>query len=123
LPVTLPCALLLELRLVEDQATWDADGVASTGERDDTGVTVRGCGVEQCRQQELGEQRVAHMIGAELYLVALFCRAVWASHDSGVVDQDVEACLGALESGGSAGDRGKRGQVERKVNNFAAFGY
>jgi len=46
---------------------------------------------EQRRQEQLGEQGVAHVVCAELDLVALGCLGGWTGHDARVVDEDVEA--------------------------------
>lgn len=60
--------------------------------------------LEHGGQQQLGEQRVAHVVCAKLDLVVLFRRAVRRRHDTRIVDQDVEARLAGLECRGCFGD-------------------
>lgn len=72
-----------------------ADGrqsVSGAAERYDAGRTGRvGLGrLAQKRQQEVGEEKGADVVGAELLLDALGRRVARSDDDAGVVDEDVE---------------------------------
>lgn len=67
----------------------DADGVGWSGFRS----------MNQDGVQQLGEQMRPQTVGAELEIVALFCRGTgWREHDAGIVDQNVQTRLTRAES-------------------------
>ncbi|KAK6845836.1 glycoside hydrolase family 35 protein [Apiospora arundinis] len=66
---------------------------------------------EQRRQEQLGQLRVAHVVGAELDLVPFLGLARGTRHDARVVDEDVQLAGLREEVGGGALDAGEGRQV------------
>ena len=62
-------------------------------------------------QQEVGEQEVAKVIGANLHLEALLSLGVGAHHDAGIVQEYVDPLLLGVDLLGALPDRGETGQV------------
>ena len=85
-----------------------AEPVPSRAERHDAGRRggdERGC--EQVREQEVPE-----VVGAELQLEAVGGGAEGASHDTGVVDEHVETVMVGEEAGGACPNTRQRGELE-----------
>ena len=73
--------------------------------RDDAGGEFRGGGGEEERLQELEEQEVGEVVGAELGFMAVGCFRVGGDgHDAGVVDEDVEGRGAGFEGFGCFAD-------------------
>lgn len=90
--VAAPCVFTFERHLVEFNALGGREVVAHAAEGDDADVCGREFGGSEERgEEEFGEQRVAHVVCAELDFVAFFGGAVGGCHYPGVVDEDVEA--------------------------------
>ena len=64
---------------------------------------------------------MAHVVCAELYLVSFLGGAVWWGHDTGIVDQDIEARFLALECRCRVGNGRERRQVEREKYDLAGI--
>ena len=69
---------------VREEAAAGRQAFAGGGEVDDAHVGATGFvgRLEQQRHQQFGQQRVAHVIGAELDLVAVFGEAGREGHDA-----------------------------------------
>lgn len=116
-------ALLFQRSLVEDNALGNRHDVPVAAQTDDAHVGAWQLSrFKHCGEQQLGEQRVTHVVCAKLDLVALFRRAVRGRHDTRVVDQDVETRLAALECRGCFGDGREGCQVKGEVLNVAGVG-
>lgn len=122
--VAAPGVYVFERGLVEHDALGGGHAVACAAERDDADVCARLlCRVQQRWEEQLREQRVAHVICAELDLVALLGSRVRGRHDAGVVDEHVEAGFARLEGVGGGGDGGEGGEVEGQVGYLAGVGH
>ncbi len=55
---------------------------------------------------------MAEVIGAHLHLETVAGTPQGQEHHSGVVEQEIEACVALTETGGAGADRGEVGQVE-----------
>ena len=76
--------------------------MARGGETDDARVELRSRRGEKGGFEELEEQKVGEMVGAELGFESVGCfDDCWGSHDAGVIDEDVQC--------GSLGEDGLRG--------------
>lgn len=117
-------ALLFQRRLVEENALGNRHIVSVAAKTDDAHVCAWQLSrLEHGGQQQLGEQRVAHVVCTKLDLVALFRCAVRRRHDTRVVDQDVKTRLAGFECRGCLGDGREGCQVEGKVLNVAGVGH
>lgn len=106
----------LQSRLVPDDAARGRRVVAHAGEVDDAHVGVGFLGRFQQRgQQELGQERMPHVVCAELHLVALLGEGVGHEHDTGIVYEDVETFFSRRELLGGFGDRGEGRQVQGEM--------
>ena len=88
--------------------------VGVRGERDDADVgagVVLG-GLEQEGEEERREERVAHVVGAKLDLVAVDGGAGGDRHDAGVVHEEVETGGQREDFVRGVGDGAERGEVE-----------
>lgn len=115
-PVTAPGVVLFQLRRFGDEDPRGGAIVARGRDVDDPHIRV---GLRrrllQRWEQQPGQQEVAHVVGAELDLVAFLGGSHRGGHDAGVVDQDVQP-LGLLqELLGAFLDRVERGEVQRDV--------
>jgi len=121
--VAAPGVYVCERGLVEHEAVGCGHAVARTAQRDDAhvcaGLLRR---LQHGREQLLREQRVAHVICAELDFVALLGGRVRGPHYARVVDEHVEAGFARLEGVGGGGDGGEGGEVEGQVDNLAGVG-
>ena len=108
-------AVLAPVRLegVEVDPARGAPPMPLRGEDHDPDVAVGGpgCCPVQERQQELGQERVADVVGSELDLVALLRLARRGGHDAGVEHEDVQTVGFRADGGGGLFDRVKRGEV------------
>ena len=71
-------------------------------------------GGEQRRQDEVGEEEVAEVVGAELHLEPVGGARERARHHAGVVDEQVDARVALDQLGGGLAHAGQRGQVEHE---------
>ena len=49
--------------------------------------------IQKQRHQHLCQQEVSQVVGAQLHLKAIGCLPIWAGHDAGIVDEDVNLVL------------------------------
>ena len=114
--------------LGREEARVRGEALAGRGEVDDADVRRRDVGLAGCveeeRHEESCEQGVAHVVGAELDLVAVGGQARRERHDAGVVDEEVEAGPrgGGQDGVGGAFDGGEGGEVEFEEGNSLAGG-
>ena len=115
LAVALGGEFLLQLGLLEDDAARGRHPVAHAGDVDDADVAVSFLllllvrRLQQCREQQLGQERMPHMVRPELQLVPFLGEAVRCHHHARVVDQDIETGL-AREKGRCGGGDGREGR-------------
>lgn len=82
-------AFLGRLDSVEQDPLAKGDAGAEAGDVDDP---ARG-GRREVREDELDEESVAHMVGAELNLVSVLGQTRRDGHDPGIVEDDVQRDL------------------------------
>jgi hypothetical protein len=122
-PVAAPGADVFEGGLVEFDTRGGRDVMAHTAQRNDADVCTGLFGrFQHCWKQKLREERVAHVVCAELDFIAFFGCGVWGGHDSRIVDEDIETRFPRFEGVGRRGDGGEGGEVEREVDDFAGVG-
>ena len=67
--------------------------MAARTEIDDAGIAASLCGLDEGGHQQIGEQEMADMIGAELQLQAVAGGHVRRGHHSGIVDQQIDPVM------------------------------
>ena len=109
---------------VGQEAALGRKTFAGGGEVDDAhigvGFFVVG-GPEEERHEQFGQQGVAHVVRAELDLVAVFGEGGREGHNAGVVDEEVETRAGGEHGGGGPLHGGEGTEVEFEEGD-AAFG-
>ena len=123
LPVPRPGAVVVHVGLDgvgEEAGVARRELVAYACEVDDSDVGILvwgggGAGGLEGWEEELGQEEVAHVVGAELDFIAVFCQRRGLGHDAGVVHQDVEPGV-FLQKGLRGGSDGREGgEVEFEV--------
>ena len=117
IPITRPGPRREQPRLVRDDARLCKVVALRRQVHDPRVAVLLGRGLEGGEQQ-LGQQRVAHVVRAELDLVALVGLAGRRGHDAGIVDEDVEAGRLGQEFLGGGLDGGEGCEVEREVGDL-----
>jgi hypothetical protein len=110
-----------EARLVEYDAARRSEVVPDARDVDDAHISPGLGGALECREQQLGEQGVTHVVGPELDFVALLCGHVVDGHDAGIVDEEIQPRFRRCECRSGGFDRGEGCQVEGEEDNVCSW--
>lgn len=76
-------------------------------------------GFSHRRQEELGEQEMAHVVNTHLHLKAILRQRVGSGHYAGIVDEVVDGQFRLLHPVGECQDWFERGQIDESRNQLA----